>query len=426
MSKPVSAVENQAGDGVVAGPVSSAYQVEGRNLRLARTGGGELALQFDFHNGTGDRLSLDSFGIDSREQLLALVDLPRGTAYGPIGGSGPDGRVAAASEEEIEPDGSVMVTAVFTAPPKEATKMLVAIDGLLPVVVPIKDEGLTDVPVLHGSPGKPQVGPLVCKAQAGGREEFKLPSDVLFEFGSSKLSPAAKSALSGLRDRITAGSGTVTVDGHTDAVGDKPANQRLSEERAAAVDRALSSDLGDDFDYAAKGHGEIKPIAPNTLPDGTDNPDGRAQNRRVEVHVDSGTTLQSRATDTVLSDAGLRAQAGSVQRLSGYALATVKVTNPGQDTVPLDFDNHFTPKELTTGQLSLAGQSTRYDVCGFAEPTYFDFIGNLSQRFAPGKLSVIPAGAEVTLWSLFPAPDAGAVEVELAGYADRLPAEITS
>ncbi|PYR56047.1 MAG: hypothetical protein DMF85_17785 [Acidobacteria bacterium] len=34
-----------------------------------------------------------------------------------------------------------------------------------------------------------------------------------------------------------------------------------------------------------KGWGKAKPIAPNTKPDGSDDPDGRAKNRRVEVVV---------------------------------------------------------------------------------------------------------------------------------------------
>jgi OOP family OmpA-OmpF porin len=35
----------------------------------------------------------------------------------------------------------------------------------------------------------------------------------------------------------------------------------------------------------AKGYGESRPIAPNTLPDGKDNPDGRQLNRRTEFKV---------------------------------------------------------------------------------------------------------------------------------------------
>jgi outer membrane protein OmpA-like peptidoglycan-associated protein len=34
-----------------------------------------------------------------------------------------------------------------------------------------------------------------------------------------------------------------------------------------------------------KGYGMSQPIAPNSLPDGTDNPEGRQQNRRTEFKI---------------------------------------------------------------------------------------------------------------------------------------------
>jgi outer membrane protein OmpA-like peptidoglycan-associated protein len=37
--------------------------------------------------------------------------------------------------------------------------------------------------------------------------------------------------------------------------------------------------------FQTKGYGESKPVAPNTKPDGSDNPEGRAQNRRVEIKI---------------------------------------------------------------------------------------------------------------------------------------------
>jgi len=36
------------------------------------------------------------------------------------------------------------------------------------------------------------------------------------------------------------------------------------------------------------GYGEAKPVAPNTNPDGSDNPDGRQKNRRVEILIKKG------------------------------------------------------------------------------------------------------------------------------------------
>jgi len=47
-----------------------------------------------------------------------------------------------------------------------------------------------------------------------------------------------------------------------------------------ALDRALA---GRGVGFVTTGHGEADPVAPNVKPDGGDNPQGRAQNRRVEI-----------------------------------------------------------------------------------------------------------------------------------------------
>jgi len=36
---------------------------------------------------------------------------------------------------------------------------------------------------------------------------------------------------------------------------------------------------------SATAYGELKPIAPNTTKEGKDNPEGRAENRRVEILI---------------------------------------------------------------------------------------------------------------------------------------------
>ncbi|MFI6297280.1 OmpA family protein [Nonomuraea sp. NPDC050790] len=413
----------EPGAGIVAPAVSTALPVEGRNLRLARAGEGELVLRFDLFNGTGGRLSPGALGLDARERLVALVDPVTGTAYGLAGDSG-EGRIS--EDADVEPGASVPVTAVFTAPPEDTSELLVALNGLRPVMVPIGpgDSG-DDAP--PGSPGDPQVGALVCEVGRGGKEAYTLPSDVLFEFGSARLSPAARSAIGGLGERVGASSGTVTVDGHTDGVGGDAGNQTLSEQRAKAVRQALMPELGDSFTYQARGHGEREPVAPNAKPDGGDDPRGRAKNRRVEIEVDGEREPEAPVSGGELSEAGLTAEVDSVVRLSGYLLASVKVRNPGSGTAALPYENHFTPKELTTGQLSVTGPGSRHELCGFAEPTYFDFVGTLSSGFTPGKLDVLPAGAEVTLWGLLAAPpeDVTSVKIRLGGYGEPLDAPIT-
>lgn len=69
----------------------------------------------------------------------------------------------------------------------------------------------------------------------------------------------------------------VEIDGYTDNVGDKAANQKLSEERANSVMNWLVEHGVDRSRLSAKGFGEAHPIASN------DTADGRAKNRRVEL-----------------------------------------------------------------------------------------------------------------------------------------------
>ncbi|MDQ1923893.1 OmpA family protein [Massilia pseudoviolaceinigra] len=69
----------------------------------------------------------------------------------------------------------------------------------------------------------------------------------------------------------------LSVEGHTDNVGDKARNVTLSRERAQAVVQALVSDGIDSARLSAAGHGAEKPVTDN----GSE--DGRAKNRRVEL-----------------------------------------------------------------------------------------------------------------------------------------------
>jgi OOP family OmpA-OmpF porin len=78
----------------------------------------------------------------------------------------------------------------------------------------------------------------------------------------------------------------VEVAGHTDSIGTDAYNQGLSERRARAVyDYLTSNGIDASRLVGPNGYGESRPIAPNTNPDGSDNPEGRALNRRTELNV---------------------------------------------------------------------------------------------------------------------------------------------
>ncbi|MCB9227233.1 MAG: OmpA family protein [Chitinophagales bacterium] len=77
----------------------------------------------------------------------------------------------------------------------------------------------------------------------------------------------------------------VSVEGHTDSKGSDAYNQALSERRANAAKDYLVEKGIEEARIRTSGFGESKPIAPNENPDGSDNPEGRAKNRRVEFKL---------------------------------------------------------------------------------------------------------------------------------------------
>jgi len=108
-------------------------------------------------------------------------------------------------------------------------------------------------------------------------------NDVLFDFDKADLRPEAADALGRVAEIIRQRSPrAVSIVGHTDSVGGDAYNQALSERRAHSVEQWLSANAQGLPPLQASGRGEREPVAPNSV-DGRDNPEGRQQNRRVEV-----------------------------------------------------------------------------------------------------------------------------------------------
>lgn len=117
--------------------------------------------------------------------------------------------------------------------------------------------------------------------------KIELSGDVLFEFDKADIRPEAEPALQQvveiIRQYPRAG---ISIDGYTDAKGADAYNLRLSDKRAAAVKSWLVQKGGvNGKQIKTKGWGKANPVAPNTNPDESDNPDGRQKNRRVEITV---------------------------------------------------------------------------------------------------------------------------------------------
>ncbi len=116
-----------------------------------------------------------------------------------------------------------------------------------------------------------------------------LPGDVTFDFDKATIRAQAGTSLDKLVELIRAGGeGEISVEGHTDAKGDDAYNKRLSEQRANAVKTYLTDKGIDASRIKTIGLGELRPVAPNAKPDGTDDEEGRQRNRRVEVILPKG------------------------------------------------------------------------------------------------------------------------------------------
>jgi outer membrane protein OmpA-like peptidoglycan-associated protein len=115
------------------------------------------------------------------------------------------------------------------------------------------------------------------------------PIELVVPFGTSgmKLDDEGRRLLDTMvTEPAVAAGGPIMVSGHTDTRGSDGDNFAASRVRAEVVRAYLVSKgiAADRMTVVALG--ERRAIAPNAHPDGSDDPEGRAKNRRVEVKVD--------------------------------------------------------------------------------------------------------------------------------------------
>ncbi len=113
--------------------------------------------------------------------------------------------------------------------------------------------------------------------------QIELASDVMFDFDKAEL---RATAIPSLQKVVTVMHSypayLCSIGGHTDGKGDEAYNQKLSERRADSVKTWLVAH-GAANPITARGFGDTKPVAPNRKPNGSDDPEGRQKNRRVEI-----------------------------------------------------------------------------------------------------------------------------------------------
>ena len=109
---------------------------------------------------------------------------------------------------------------------------------------------------------------------------LNMPSNITFDTDQDAISPGFYPTLNSVAIVLNKFNKTlVDINGHTDSVGNAAYNQGLSERRAMSVATYLGGQGLDQRRVSALGFGMSQPVASNS------SPDGRAQNRRVEIQI---------------------------------------------------------------------------------------------------------------------------------------------
>ncbi|HTF82114.1 MAG TPA: OmpA family protein, partial [Cytophagales bacterium] len=122
--------------------------------------------------------------------------------------------------------------------------------------------------------------------QGSGGESLFVLDNLYFDFDSDEIKEESKGILQLVLDFLNKNQNVnMEILGHTDNRGSEEHNLDLSQRRAESVMTWLIANGIIEKRLSATGFGEAKPVLPNQNPDGSDNPENRAKNRRTEVKI---------------------------------------------------------------------------------------------------------------------------------------------
>jgi outer membrane protein OmpA-like peptidoglycan-associated protein len=123
--------------------------------------------------------------------------------------------------------------------------------------------------------------------KVGNKLVVKFDSAILFDTDQAELKPAAQRDLAEFARVLNEYPETkLDIQGFTDNTGSAEHNKKLSQERAAAVVNYLVSANVARARLVSQGFGESHPATGNATAE------GRAKNRRVEIHIEANADLK--------------------------------------------------------------------------------------------------------------------------------------
>jgi outer membrane protein OmpA-like peptidoglycan-associated protein len=246
----------------------------GRVYRIVQSDSGQRSLGID--NGqraVGRLLFAPQIAPDARRLRLLINGGPKG--------ADPWAPITAADDNGLAPRLGI----AFDIPPAAMPGLPAATKQTLSLTIAQAPWRSTPLPVSR-------IDPIArLKRELGATEHARstvvdLPGDVLFDFDRASLRADAQPTLDKLAELLTRLRQPAHVAGHTDDLGDPAYNRQLSLDRARTVRDALVRRGVDAASLDVAGYGEAQPKVPNRHADGSDDPAGRRQNRRVEVVID--------------------------------------------------------------------------------------------------------------------------------------------
>jgi outer membrane protein OmpA-like peptidoglycan-associated protein len=236
-----------------------------------------FTFEADYHGSNGWSLEVNFADPDAVDNLVTASFAP---GNGQLGGAGvnsgsdlPEAAIKPIAHVAVMADGKYVKTYVNGVRVSNVPSANIGRGKVVVVNVPGSDDEpgyLSNIRVAAG--GKP----LYDAIMADGRVATH---GILFDIGSDRIRGESKPTLDMIGQMLKGHADLkLTIEGHTDNVGSASSNQTLSDKRAAAVRQFLIATYHVDAGrLASKGFGSAKPAASN------DTPEGRQQNRRVEL-----------------------------------------------------------------------------------------------------------------------------------------------